>query len=661
MPVSPAEEIAKLRKIIEFHNHRYYDLDDPVLSDTQYDELYQKLKELESRFPQFITPDSPTQKIGGKANATFAPVVHGVPMMSLDNSYNTADVRAWHERCAKTLSTHHFEMVVEAKIDGVSCSLTYTNGILTTAASRGDGHTGEDITANVLTIADIPHRLINAPAGILEVRGEIYLEKKDLANLNERQAANKQTIFANTRNAAAGSLRQKDSRITAQRPLKFFVHSFGKSMLSVDSFSQFMDLCQKWGFAVSPSRLVTYSLEDILSFYQHFDQQRHSLPFDTDGLVIKVNNFNQQQILGSTAKSPRWAIAFKYPAEQATTLVKNVIFSVGRSGIITPVAQVEPVSCAGVVISNATLHNFDEINRLGLRIGDKIILERAGEVIPKIIKVVEHLGNQEILPPTQCPACGRSVYKAEKEVGYYCINPSCPAQIKARILHYASRGAMDIEGMGEAVVEELVDREFVTNFPDLYNLSFLHLLSLENFKEKKSQNLLDQLEESKKRPLSRLLFGFGIPFVGSKTAEMLADHFHTLDHLMNASLEDLQAIADVGEVVSQSVYDFFHDPSVKEQIEQLRQIGINFIQPEKKISSRILEGKTIVFTGEIEGVKRSEAELLARQHGAKTSGSVSAKTSFVVAAESAGSKLKKAQELGVPILTPEEFFKMIAS
>ncbi|MBQ7908419.1 MAG: NAD-dependent DNA ligase LigA [Elusimicrobiaceae bacterium] len=660
MPANPAEEIAKLRQIIEFHNHRYYDLDDPVLSDSQYDELYKKLKDLETRFPQFVTPDSPTQKIGGKASATFAPVTHGVPMMSLDNSYNAEDVRAWYERCSKILSSRDFTLVVEAKIDGVSCSLTYLDGILTTAASRGDGKTGEDITANVRTIQNIPHRLPNAPKGVLEIRGEIYLEKKDLAALNEKQAFHNQIIFANTRNAAAGSLRQKDSAITAQRPLKFFAHSFGRGEIDVPSFSQFLNRCHAWGFSVSPSRLITSSLEEVLRFYQTFAEQRLQLPFDTDGLVIKVDDFTLQQILGSTAKSPRWAIAFKYPAEQATTTVNNVLFSVGRSGIITPVAQVEPVSCAGVVISNATLHNFDEIKRLGVRVGDKIILERAGEVIPKVVKVVEHIGEKEILPPTQCPACSRPVYKAEGEVGYYCVNPSCPAQIKGRILHYASRGAMDIEGMGDAVVEELVDREFVTNFPDLYNLNFFHLLSLENFKEKKSQNLLDGLEESKKRPLSRLLFALGITFVGAKTAEVLADHFRTLDKLMNASLQELQSIPDVGEAVSQSVYNFFHDPAACEQIEQLRQIGLNFTQPEKKMSSRVLEGKTVVFTGEMEGMKRTEAELLARQHGAKTSGSVSAKTSFVVAAKAAGSKLKKAQELGIQILTPEEFFKLIS-
>ncbi|MBO7237891.1 MAG: NAD-dependent DNA ligase LigA, partial [Elusimicrobiaceae bacterium] len=614
---------------------------------------------LETKYPQFITPDSPTQKIGGRASATFAPVVHGVPMMSLDNSYNAQDVCAWHERCAKLLDSHTFDMVLEAKIDGVSCSLTYVDGELTTAASRGDGKTGEDITANVLTIKSIPHRLTNAPAGVLEIRGEIYLDKADLEALNEKQALRNQIIFANTRNAAAGSLRQKDPAITAERPLKFFAHSYGRGDVTAGSFSQFIKDCQAWGFTPTPVRLQTNSIDEIVRFYNEFDNKRHDLPFDTDGLVIKVNDFTQQRILGSTAKSPRWAIAFKYPAEQATTTVNNVLFSVGRSGVITPVAQVEPVSCAGVIISNATLHNFDEVKRLGLRIGDKIIIERAGEVIPKVVKVAQHIGTTDIVPPTMCPACGRPVYKAEGEVGYYCVNPACPAQIKGRILHYASRGAMDIDGMGDAVVEELVDRQFVSNFTDLYNLNFFHLLSLENFKEKKSQNLLDGLEASKKRPLSRLLFALGIAFVGAKTAETLAYHFHNLDNLMNATQEELRLVPDVGAAVSQSVYDFFHDPVVRGQIEQLRQIGLNFTQPEKQISSRVLEGKTLVFTGEMEGMTRTQAEQLAREHGAKTSGSVSAKTSFVVAAKAAGSKLKKAQDLGVKVITPEEFFAMI--
>lgn len=659
MSLTPEEEIVQLRKEIEYHNHRYYDLDDPILSDTQYDDLYRRLKELEALYPHLITPDSPTQKIGGRASATFAPIEHKVPMMSLDNSYNAQDVQNWHERCAKGLGTNRFDMVLEAKIDGISCSLTYVDGQLTTAASRGDGKTGEDITANVLTVKDIPHRLTGAPQGVLEVRGEIYLNKADLEILNKKQKADGQNVFANTRNAAGGSLRQKDPAITAQRPLHFFAHSFGSGDVQAQSFSQFITHCKQWGFSISPVRLQTDSLDDIIRFYHEFESKRHDLPFDTDGLVIKVDSFTQQRILGHTAKIPRWAIAFKYPAEQVTTTVNNVIFSVGRTGVITPVAQVEPVLCAGVIISNATLHNFDEVKRLDVRVGDTIILERAGEVIPKVVKVVEHKGKEDILPPTQCPVCQRPVYKDETEVAYYCINPSCPAQIKGRILHYASRGAMDIEGLGDSVVDELVERQFVTHFADLYNLTFFHLLSLENFKEKKSQNLLDGLEASKKRPLSRLLFGLGIAFVGAKTAETLANHFHTLDNLMNAPMEELVLIPDVGPIVSKSVYDFFHDPLAREQIEKLRSIGLNFTQPQKQVSSLVLEGKTIVFTGEIKNMTRTQAEQLAREHGAKTTGSVSLKTSFVVAGEAAGSKLKKAQELGVKVLSPEEFFDLI--
>ncbi len=659
MVANPAEEIAKLRQEIAHHNHLYYDLDEPVLSDTQYDELYKKLQALEAQYPQFITPDSPTQRVGGIASATFAPVVHAVPMMSLDNSYDALDVRAWHDRCRKALGVPTFDMVLEAKIDGVSCSLTYTDGILTTAASRGDGKTGEDITANVMTIRGIPHRLENAPAGTLEIRGEIYLDKKDLALLNQRQAERNQSVFANTRNAAAGSLRQKDPQITAQRPLQFFAHSFGTGDIGADRFSAFIDDCKKWGFAVSPVRLQTDDINEIIRFYENFDKKRNDLPFDADGLVIKVNSFALQRQLGATAKSPRWAIAFKYPAQQATTTLNQVIFSVGRSGIITPVAQVEPVSCAGVIISNATLHNFDEVKRLGVRVGDKIIIERAGEVIPKIIKVAEHVGQEELRPPTVCPCCGRPVYKADDEVGYYCINPACPAQIKGRILHFASRGAMDIEGMGDVVVEDLVDLKFVTNFSDLYALSFFHLLSLKHFQERKSQKILDSLEESKKRPLSRLLFALGIAFVGAKNSEVLADHFHTLDNLAQASLEELKAIKDIGDVVSQSVYDFFHDPEVLHQIELLRAAGLNFTQPQKQISSHVLEGMTVVFTGEMQGMTRTQAEKLAQAHGAKTSSTVSVKTSLVVAAKAAGLKLKKAQELGIKVITPEEFLALI--
>lgn len=655
----PKEEIEQLKKLINYHNNLYYNLDNPILSDTQYDELYKKLKDLEDAYPQFRTKNSPTQRVGGKASKSFSEVTHRVPMLSLDNSYNEADIRAWYERTVRTLKTDSFEMVLESKIDGVSCSLTYENGKLVQAASRGDGKVGEDITANVRTIKNIPHELKNAPEGFLEIRGEVYLEKKDLQAINEIQRAKNETVFANTRNAAAGFLRHKNAELVATRPLKFFAHSFGTGNIPVSSFSEFINLCKGWGFSVTPVRTQTTHIEDVIRFYNQFANSRHQLPFDVDGLVVKVNRFAEQQILGMTAKSPRWAIAFKYPAPQATTTLNKVIFSVGRTGIITPVAELEPVAVGGVIISNATLHNFDEINRLHVHVGDLVIVERAGEVIPKIVKVAEQKGTQEILPPVLCPVCGGKVYKEDNEVGCYCVNPACPAQLRARLLHFASRDAMDIDGLGDAIMDQLLEREFLKDFADIYKLTFFHVLNLENFKDKKAQNLLDAIEESKHKPLSKLLFALGIGFVGEKTAEILADHFRTLDALKNASLEELQTIREIGEVVSKSVYDFFRDEKVLSQLEELRAAGLNFTQPQKEKSSNVLDGKTIVFTGELTAFTRTEAESLTKEYGGYASGSVSKKTSFVVAGENAGTKLKKARELNIPVFTEEEFLKMI--
>ncbi|MGN0024877.1 MAG: NAD-dependent DNA ligase LigA [Candidatus Avelusimicrobium sp.] len=655
----PKEEIERLKKLINYHNNLYYNLDNPILSDTQYDELYKQLKDLEDQYPQYRTKNSPTQRVGGKAAGLFTPVKHAAAMMSLDNSYSPDEIREWYARTAKILQRDDFEMVVEAKIDGVSCSLTYLDGKLVQAASRGDGKTGEDITANVRTIQNIPHELPEAPNGILEIRGEVYLDKKDLEKLNAQQITKGENIFANTRNAAAGSLRQKDPDITAARPLKFFAHSFGAGNITADSFSAFISQCKAWGFAICPARTQTTLIGEVIRFYNQFDASRHNLPFDVDGLVVKVDRFEYQRILGVTARSPRWAIAFKYPAPQATTTINNIIFSVGRSGIITPVAELEPVPCAGVIISNATLHNFDEINRLGVRVGDTVIIERAGEVIPKIVKVAQHKGAKSVRPPVSCPSCGETVYKEQDEVGYYCINPACPAQLRARLLHFVSRDAMDVDGLGDVVMDQLLENKYVADFADLYGLTFLHLLHLENFKDKKAQNLLDSLEASKQKPLSKLLFALGIAFVGEKTAEILADRFRTLDALKNAPLEELQSVREVGEKVSQSIYDFFRSPRALEQIERLRAAGLNFTQPKKELSGNILDGKTLVFTGELKTMTRTEAELLAKEYGGKASGSVSKKTSYVVAGEAAGSKLKKANELGIPILTEEEFLRLI--
>lgn len=654
------KEIENLKNLIRYHNNLYYNLDAPQLSDYEYDALYTKLKTLEQEYPQFITPDSPTQRIGGVAASTFAPVQHLAQMMSLDNTYNEQDIRDWYERTAKNLNNTSFEMVVESKIDGVSISLTYQNSVLIKAATRGDGKTGEDVTANIRTINCIPLRLAKDIAGTIEIRGEIYLEKQALEKLNQKQLEQDLPPFANTRNAAAGSIRQKDPKVTATRPLKFFAHSYGFGNIGVESFSQFIEKCKEWGLPVSPVRRIFTNINDAVNFYNDFKEKLHTLPYDADGLVVKVNNFNLQKVLGITAKSPRWAVAFKYPAEQATTKVNKIIFSVGRTGIITPVADLQPVKCAGVVISSATLHNFDEIARLGVKEGDEVVIERAGEVIPKVIKVAKaNPDGKEVLPPRNCPVCNTPVYKDEEAVAYRCPNPNCPAQIKASVQHFAAREAMDIEGLGEMAVEQLVERGSIKKLSDIYRLTEFDLMQLDLFSEKKTDNLLKAVESSKVRPLYKFIFALGIRHIGAKTAELLARHFGNIENLQAAKLEDLQRIPEVGPIVAQSVFAFFNTEAVKEELEKFKMSGLKFTLPEVTISSALLEGKTFVFTGELTKMTREEAQNLAKQNGAKVSGSVSSKTYAVVAGENAGSKLTKAQELGVKILTEEEFLSLI--
>lgn len=650
------KEIRELRRVIEENNSLYYDKDNPKITDAEYDALYARLKLLESQNPEFSDSDSPTQKIGGGANKQFAPVTHNPPMTSLDNTYSSEEILAWHQRAAKTLGDG-FEMTVEAKIDGVSCSLLYQNGALVTAATRGDGKTGENITQNVLTVKDVP-RKIHIKENI-ELRGEIYMDKADLLKLNKEQEEKGLAVFANTRNAAAGSLRQKNPQITAGRPLKFFVHSFGYADAELKTQAEFTQLCKEAGFNVVNDRLVTASIEEVLAFYKEFDAARHTLPYEVDGLVAKVNSFEQQRILGYTAKSPRWAMAFKYPAQQVKTTVNKIIFSVGRTGIITPVAELEPVAVSGVTVSNASLHNFDEIERLGVGEGDSVMIERAGEVIPQVVSVVEKRAARPVIPPTHCPSCGAKLYKEEGEVAIRCINPACPAQIKGRLLHFTSRTAMDIDGFGDAVAEQLIDKNLVKEFAGIYDLKKEDLLTLELFKDKKADNLLAAIENSKTRPLRRLLYALGMRHVGEKTAQSIARRFKTLDNILQAKEEDFIKINDVGEVIGKSAAEFFADAKIRAELARLAAKGINTVEPEDEVKSNIFEGKTLVFTGELSSMTRPEAEALAKQNGAKTSGSVSAKTYAVIAGEAAGSKLEKAQKLGVTILTEREFLEML--
>lgn len=654
-------EIEHLKNLINYHNNLYYNLDKPEISDFDYDTLYTRLKALEKQNPSLITPDSPTQRIGGVAASSFASVEHIVPMLSLDNTYNEIEMRAWYERVSNILKSNNFEMVVESKIDGLSCSLTYVDGFLKTAATRGDGKIGEDITANAKTIKSIPLKLASEVKGIFEVRGEVFLRKTDLLKLNDLQEENDLPPFANTRNAAAGSLRQKDARITATRPLRFFVHSYGEGNIWVDSFSSFIDKCKQLGLPVSPVREIFTNFEDVISFYKNFYEKLHTLPYDADGLVVKVNLFSLQKILGQTAKTPRWAEAFKYPAEQVKTVVEDVNFSVGRTGVITPVAALKPVKCAGVIISFATLHNFDEINRLGLKIGDTVSIERAGEVIPKVLKVEFSPDDaKDVIEPKVCPACQSILVKLPEEVSLRCINPNCPAQIKGRVKHFARREAMDIEGLGEVASEQLVDLKLITKLSDIYLLTVFDLAQLNSFAGRKADNLLKAIEKSKICPLNKFIFALGIRHIGSKMAETLAREFDTLEKLSKASVDDLAKIPEVGPIAAESIFDFFNSSLVKEELKNFNKYGLKLL-PLKKKTSAILEGKTFVFTGELVNLTRTQAETLAKENGAKVSANISGKTYAVVAGKDAGTKLKKALELGIKVLTEEEFLLMLPS
>lgn len=656
---SPKAEAAALRKEIAAHDRRYYLEDAPTIGDSEYDALVARLKALEDAHPELRTADSPTQKVGGGLRASsFAPVKHARPMLSLDNTYNADEIRAWGERVAKGLPPGaRPRFIVERKLDGVSCALTYEDGRLTRAATRGDGETGEDVTENARHVEQVPERLQGGPA-FLEVRGEIVLPFADFEAINAAEKAAGRPGFVNPRNCAAGSLRQKDPRITASRHLKFYAHSFGVWDAPLESHAEFLKSCRKAGFAVEPHHEAD-SIESVISFYERFRPELPRLPYAVDGLVVKVDDFASQRRLGFTAKSPRWAVAFKYPAQQASSRLVGVEFSVGRTGTITPVAKVEPVFCGGVTISSVTLHNFEEIGRLDVAVGDRVLIERAGEVIPKIVKVSEKGRPREpIRPPRDCPDCGGPVLKEEGQVAYFCDNPSCPAQLRRTLQHFASRAAMDIEGLGESAVDQLVGKGLVKDVAGLYGLSKEDLLGLDLFAEVKADNLLAQIERSKSRTLDRAIYALGIRHVGEKTAEVLAERF-TMASLLGATREELQSVPDVGPVVAESLHAFFSSKNGASLIGRLQKHGLAFRPPERRVAAGWAHaGKTFVFTGEL-SVPREEAEELVKAAGGKTSGSVSSKTAFVVAGEAAGSKLKKARELGVAVLTEAEFRELL--
>jgi DNA ligase (NAD+) len=659
-------KIERLRAEIVKHNRRYYQEDNPLISDGEYDALIRELKELEAQYPQLQTPNSPTQRVGGMASKKFAPVRHAVPMLSLDNTYNEEEIREWNKRILKLLPPDELpKFLVETKIDGLSCSLTYIDGKLERGATRGDGEIGEDVTANVRTIKSIPQAL-NGPLTRefpkhLEIRGEVVIYNADFQKINDAEIAAGREPFVNPRNCAAGSLRQKDPKITAQRHLKFLAHSFGMwdQGTPFDSQNEFLDALNIFGFQ-TPPRWQCLSIEAVIQQCRDFkEHEMEKTPFGVDGLVVKVDSFSQQKRLGFTAKSPRWAVAFKYPASQVTSEILAVELSVGRTGVITPVAKVRPVFCAGVTISSVSLHNFDEVARLGIKMGDKVLIERAGEVIPKIIKVVERaVAGKPISPPKLCPACETKTVKEEGQVATLCPNPICPAQIRRGLLHFASRGALDIQGLGEAIVNQIVDSGRVKDFADIYTLELSDLLKLDLFAEKRAQNLLDEIEASKKKSLSRLIYGLGIPHIGEKTGDVLAEKF-SLDELSLATQEILRKIPEIGPIVGASIASFFSSPETRRLIERLKDAGLKTDKNEPRPSQNPLEGVSFVFTGELSSMPRQKAQERVKSLGGKTSSSVSAKTGYVVAGSDAGSKLKKARELGVSVLSEEEFLKFM--
>ena len=657
------KNIDSLREQIRRHDYLYYVLSQPKISDKEYDDLMRKLKDLEEKYPRYKSQDSPTQRVSGGILEGFKTARHRQKMFSLDNTYSFEELGDWNKRAAKGLGKNEkIEFVVELKIDGVSVNMTYEKGQLVSGVTRGDGEIGEDVTQNIKTIRAIPLVLLgdNIPE-LIEIRGEIYMDRVEFAKLNKKREIEGEVLFANPRNAASGSLKLLDSFLMSERRLNFFAHSLGGySGPEIKTHWEFLLQLKEWGVRTNMHSELCNDLAAAVEYCNKWEKKREGLTYDIDGIVIKVNDISQQKELGFTLKSPRWAVAYKFPAHQATTEVLDIIPQVGRTGIITPVARLKPVPCAGVIIKHATLHNFDEIKRLKVRIGDRVLIERAGEVIPKVIKVTEHRGEKELLVPKHCPVCsGKIVKEKEEDVAYRCINPSCPAQLERELLHFASRGAMDIEGMGEAVVEQLVRLKLVRDFADIYRLKPADLEKLELFKEKKVSNLLSGIENSKHRPLSRFIYALGIRHVGEKAGFVLAREFKTLDNLLAAKKENLDRIYEIGSVMAESITSYFNQGSTRKIIARLREARLNFEEEFTQGKVTPLTGKTLVFTGELQGLSRGEAETLARSLGANPVSSVSKNTDFVVAGANPGSKYDKAMQLGVKIINEKEFKEMI--
>jgi DNA ligase (NAD+) len=667
---SPAIEkkIEALREKIRHHEYRYYVLDRPEISDAEFDALMNELKRLEAEHPKLITPDSPTQRVGGKPREGFVKAKHSSPMLSLDNAYSEEELRDWERRVHELSGRTDLEYMCELKLDGMSLALVYSDGRLERGITRGDGSVGEDVTLNVRTVRSVPLSVAKdklKKAGIpadFEVRGEMLMPLAAFRKLNEERERQGLAVFANPRNFTAGTVRQLEPSITTQRRMDYFAYMLLKDGRTYfDRQSKAMDAMELAGFKVNPNRKLAKNLDEVWKFIQSWEGRRESLPYEIDGIVIKVDRTAWQQELGFTRKAPRWAIAYKYAAHGAVTRIENIVPQVGRTGKLTPVAWLKPVPIGGTTVSRATLHNMDEIERLGVKIGDWVEVERGGDVIPKVVKVVEDAGKNNEHPrgdrqfemPAHCPVCGGNVVRTPGEVDHRCVNANCPAKLQGTILHFASRHVMDIDGLGEALVNQLTERGLVKNVADLYRLTKDDLLKLERMGEKSAENVLAEIEASKKLPLERVIYGLGIRFVGERTAQFLAEHFGSLDAIMKASAEELEEVNEVGPRIAESIVEFFADEHNRKLVGDLRKAGLTFAGQKKEKGTK-LAGKTFVLTGTLARHTRDEAKKMIEDAGGRVSGSVSKKTDYVVAGSDAGSKLDKARELGVNVIGEEE-------
>lgn len=650
------KKIEELRKTLRYHSDRYYNDDAPEIEDYEYDMMMRELKELEEKYPEYDAPDSPTKKVGGVADNSFESVTHSVRMESLQDAFSKDELREFSNRVEDTVSDVNY--VVEPKIDGLSVSLEYRDGVFLRGSTRGNGDVGEDVSGNLRVIHNIPLKL-NKSIPYIEVRGEVYMPKKSFERVVDRQIINGEKPFKNPRNAAAGSLRQKDSSVTASRGLDIFVFNIQQiEGVELSSHKESLDFIKELGFNTIPTYKKVDNIEDAIAEIDRIGEARGSLEYDIDGAVIKVDDFSQRDILGSTAKYPKWAIAFKYPPEEKQTKLLDIEIAVGRTGVLTPTAILESVHLAGTTVSRATLHNQDFINEKGIAIGDVVTVRKAGDIIPEVLCVNEHNSNSVFKFPDVCPSCGEKVYRDEDEAAIRCINPECPAQLLRNLIHFCSRDAMDIEGLGPAIIETFVNEGMIAKTYDIYNLDFDKILSLEGFKETSANNIINSVNNSKNNDLSKLIFALGIRHIGAKAGKLLADYFKDIDLVMNASVDDILQIDGFGKIMAESVVEFFSSDSTKELIAKLKEAGVN-MKSTNVVEDTRFSGMTFVLTGTLPTLKRAEASKIIESFGGKTSSSVSKKTTYVLAGEEAGSKLDKANKLGVQIISEEEFKEMI--